>query len=78
MDRYFRSGTGSRSRDGQVLVIVAAGMFVLIAMVGLIIDGGNALAQQRRAQNAADGIAMSGTAVIQDYLSDAATTADRR
>ena len=73
MDRYFRSGTGSRSREGQVLVIVAAGMFVLIAMVGLIIDGGNALAQQRRAQNAADGIAMAGTAVIQDYLSDAAT-----
>ena len=65
---------GARSRDGQVLVIVAAGMFVLIAMVGLIIDGGNALGQQRRAQNAAYGIAMSGTAVIQDYLSGTGTT----
>ena len=74
MDRFFRSRAGARSRDGQVLVIVAAGMFVLIAMVGLIIDGGNALGQQRRAQNAADGIAMSGTAVIQDYLSGTGTT----
>lgn len=59
----------TRSSDGQVLVIVAAGMLALIAMVGLIIDGGYALGQQRRAQNAADGVAMAGTAVIQEYLS---------
>ncbi|MEO6577972.1 MAG: pilus assembly protein TadG-related protein, partial [Candidatus Limnocylindria bacterium] len=68
---HARSG---RSSDGQVLVIVAAGMFVLIAMVGLIIDGGHALGQQRRAQNAADGVAMSGTAVIQEYLSTTTST----
>ncbi len=76
MHRYFRSGGRARSRDGQVLVIVAGGMFVLIAMVGLIIDGGHALGQQRRAQNAADGIAMAGTAVIQDYLSNTGTPPD--
>ncbi len=64
------------SSEGQVLVIVAAAMFVLIAMVGLIIDGGHALGQQRRAQNAADGIAMAGTAVIQEFLSDAGSTLD--
>ena len=58
------------SARGQILVIVAAGMLVVIAMVGLIIDGGHAWGQQRNAQNAADGVSMAGTAVIQDYLSD--------
>ena len=59
-----------RSARGQILAIVAGGMLVIIAMVGLIIDGGHAWGQQRITQNAADGISMAGTAVIQDYLSD--------
>jgi hypothetical protein len=61
------------SERGQVLAIVAGGMLVIIAMVGLIIDGGYAWGQQRITQNAADGVSMAGTAVIQDYLSDPTT-----
>lgn len=55
---------------GQILVIVAIGLVALIAMVGLVIDGGHAWGQQRRTQNAADSVAMAGTTVIQAYLQD--------
>ena len=58
----------SRAERGQVLAIVAGGIFVIIAMVGVVIDGGNAWAQQRETQNRADGIAKAGTVMIQQYL----------
>ncbi len=53
---------------GQVLVIVALGLVALMAMVGLIIDGGYAWGRQRDTQNGADSIAKAGTIVIQHYL----------
>jgi len=40
--------------DGQVIVLLAAGMIVLIAAAGLALDGGNVYLNQRRVQNAAD------------------------
>jgi hypothetical protein len=55
---------------GQMLVIVAFGMIVLVAMVGLIVDGGNAWGRQRDTQNAADSMAKAGAAVIQSSLGD--------
>jgi hypothetical protein len=61
---------GSPSAPGQILVVVAAGMLVVIAMVGLVIDGGHAWGQQRRTQNSADGVAMAGTAIVQQWLAD--------
>ncbi len=57
-----------RSEAGQVLVIVAVGMIAFIAMVGLVIDGGNAWGQQRETQNGADSAAKAGTAIIQQKL----------
>jgi Putative Flp pilus-assembly TadE/G-like len=59
---------------GQILVIVAVGMIVMIAMVGLVIDGGNAWGQQRETQNGADSAAKAGTAEIQRMLSGATVT----
>lgn len=53
----------SRER-GQILVIVAAGMLVFIAMVALVIDGGHAWAQQRTTQNGTDAAAEAGAVVI--------------
>jgi Flp pilus assembly protein TadG len=50
----------NRSR-GQTLVIFALGLVALLAMVGLVIDGGNAFVQQRRTQNAADAASEAGT-----------------
>jgi hypothetical protein len=60
-----------RSRSGQVLVIVALGMVAFIAMVGLVIDGGNAWGQQRETQNGADSAAKAGASVIQGVYIDA-------
>jgi hypothetical protein len=59
---------------GQILVIVAAGMLVFIAMVGLVIDGGNAWGRQRGTQNAADSAAKAGAVVIQEWLGGATRT----
>ena len=58
----------SRSERGQVLVIVAAALLGLVAMVGLVIDGGYAWGEQRQTQNGADSVAMAGTIVVQHYL----------
>ncbi len=55
---------------GQVLVIVATAMVVLIAMVGLVIDGGYAWGRQRETQNAADSVAKAGTVVVQHAYYD--------
>ena len=54
-----------RRQGGSVLILVAAMSLVLIAFVGLSVDGGEIEAQQRQSQNAADGAALAAaTAVI--------------
>ncbi|MGH2489244.1 MAG: pilus assembly protein TadG-related protein [Candidatus Limnocylindria bacterium] len=57
----------NRAERGQVLVIVAMGMVAIVAMVGLVIDGGYAWTRQRDTQNGADAVAKAGTIVIQHY-----------
>jgi hypothetical protein len=56
------------SETGQVLVIVALGLVALVAMVGLVIDGGYAWGRQRVTQNGADSIAKAGSVVILRWL----------
>ncbi|MDA8238061.1 MAG: pilus assembly protein TadG-related protein [Chloroflexi bacterium] len=58
-----RSGT-----RGQVLVLVAAGMVAVLVVVGLVVDGGYAFAQQRGSQNGADAAATAGALVIAQNL----------
>jgi hypothetical protein len=53
---------------GQIVVIVAAGMIVIVALVGLVIDGGFAWGQQRRTQNGADAMAEAAATVIAHSL----------
>ena len=65
--------TGNRER-GQILVLVALAMVVLIAMVGLVIDGGVAWEKRREAQNAADLAALAGTRVVAQSVGGAART----
>jgi hypothetical protein len=60
---FFRPSDPSRER-GQMIVIVALGLTTLIAMAGLVIDGGMALANRRQVQNAADAAALAGTRVL--------------
>lgn len=55
-----------RSRDagGQILVIVAMGMIVFLAMVALVIDGGHAWGKQRDTQNGTDAAAEAGAVLL--------------
>jgi Flp pilus assembly protein TadG len=65
---------GRRDERGQVLLIVAAGMFVFVALVGLVIDTGVAFRERRNLQNASDLSAMAGTKVIADHYLDGGRT----
>lgn len=60
--------------QGQVLVLLAVAMVAALAMVALIIDGGNAWAQQRRSQNAADAAAEAGAVKLAERNVGVATT----
>jgi hypothetical protein len=57
--------------QGQVIVIFAVAMVALLAMTGLIIDGGHAWAEQRHVQNAADAAARAGALVLARRSGDA-------
>ena len=49
-----------REEGGQSLVLVALALLAMLALVALVLDGGNAYAQRRRVQNAADAGAVAG------------------
>lgn len=49
-----------RGQDGQALVLFAISLVAILAMAGLVLDGGSAFAQRRDEQNAADLAAMAG------------------
>ena len=54
-----------------MLVIAALALVAVVGMVGLVLDGGALFAQQRVAQNGADGAATAGTVVIAEYMGGA-------
>jgi Flp pilus assembly protein TadG len=65
----------SRERQqGQVMVLFILGIFAIIGMVGLVIDGGSVFAQRRDQQTAADLAAMAGAGA---YLNATGTQAER-
>jgi Flp pilus assembly protein TadG len=57
-----------RKATGQVLVLFVLGLVAMLAMLGLIIDGGYAFAQQRGAQNGTDSAATAGALVLAQNL----------
>ena len=77
MNRNGRSRQRQRAR-GQVLVMFAGGLIALIAVVGLVIDGGNVFFNRRDDQNASDLASLAGTKRLYDYYtkSTAFTTTD--
>ena len=58
----------SRRQEGQVIILFALVLTVLILGLGLVIDGGNALAQRRVAQNAGDFAALAGARVVAEWM----------
>jgi Putative Flp pilus-assembly TadE/G-like len=59
------------SAAGQALVIMVGGMLAVLVMVGLIVDGGNAWAQQRIVQNGSDAAAEAGAVILGQRLAGA-------
>jgi len=59
---------GRRGQRGQIIVVAALTMIALIGGVSLILEGGNAYAHQRVAQNAADSVANAGATVLAQRL----------
>lgn len=70
----FNRITGRPDERGQILLLTAAGMFVFVALVGLVIDTGVAYRERRNIQNASDLSAMAGTKVIADHYLDGGRT----
>ncbi|HET6732746.1 pilus assembly protein TadG-related protein [Mycobacterium sp.] len=68
------STSHTRDERGQVLVIVALGLIGIIAMVGLVVDGGYAWSQQRVTQNAADSVAEAGAIVLMENVAGTVPT----
>jgi Flp pilus assembly protein TadG len=52
--------TRGRAERGQIVVLFALALVAIVAMVGLVLDGGSAFAQRRASQNAADLAALAG------------------
>lgn len=54
-----KSAQHNNGESGQVIVLLALLMIILLGFAGLAIDGGNVLTQRRRAQNATDNAALA-------------------
>jgi hypothetical protein len=63
-----RTRRASRQEAGQILVIAALAMMAIIGGVALVLEAGNAYANQRIAQNATDAVAHAGAAVLAQRL----------
>ncbi len=59
--RGIRSG---ELESGQVIVLFALALVVLLGVLALILDGGRVYTERRQAQNAADAAAMAGAAAL--------------
>jgi Flp pilus assembly protein TadG len=70
-----QSPSAKSQRDGgQIIVLFALGLVAFIAGVGLVVDAGNAYAQQRGVQNGADAAANAGAVVLAQRLGGATKT----
>ncbi|MEP7159187.1 MAG: pilus assembly protein TadG-related protein [Chloroflexota bacterium] len=65
---------GRDSARGQALAVLALSMTVILGATAMVIDGGNAMAQQRGAQNATDSAALAGTVVIAEKMAGVSRT----
>jgi Flp pilus assembly protein TadG len=67
--------TARAGERGQILVLVALMMPVLLGFLGLVIDVGNAYAQRRFMQNAADAAALAGARYLANNIAGASDAA---
>ncbi len=73
----FATDRSPKRPRGQMLVMFALVLSVIILGIGLVLDGGNALVQRRGSQNASDFGALAGARVIAEFIDgDTANGAD--
>ncbi len=65
-----------RRADGQVLILVALAMPLMIALLGLAADGGTLMVQRRSIQNAADAAALAAAQNVRKPSCDATCVGD--
>lgn len=58
----------ARREGGQALVLLALSMTIVLAATAMVIDGGNAMTQQRGTQNATDAAALAGALTIAEDM----------
>jgi hypothetical protein len=59
-----------RARSGgQMIVVFAFSLTVIVMLVGVVIDGGYGLVQRRASQNAADFASLAGARIIAEWIS---------
>ena len=82
MNRVRRTCRRRDGERGQILVIAVIALIAMIGGVALVLEGGNAYAHQRVAQNGADAVANAGATVLAQRLGggdqDDATSSPRR
>lgn len=66
--------TRAQEPRGQILVIVAGGLVVLLLAVGLVIDTGLSFVVRRDTQNVADLASLAGTKVVAEHYVDGGRT----
>ncbi len=59
-----------RTPRGQIIVVFALSLTLILFAVGLAVDGGNGLAQRRASQNASDFAAMAGARIMAEYIDE--------
>ncbi len=69
-----RHGRQPGPERGQIIVVAALAMIAIIGGVSLVLEGGNAYAHQRVAQNGVDAIANAGATVLAERLGGASRT----
>ncbi len=61
-------GHNLHSQRGQMIVLMAGALTVLVLLVGLVIDGSTALTQRRASQNASDFAAIAAARVVAESI----------
>lgn len=70
-----RTDSQDRGERGQILIMFVLAIFVIVGMLGLVLDGGAAYAQRRAEQGVADLATMAGATAYLNTQGDAATKA---
>lgn len=65
-----------RNEGGQSILVIAFIVMVLLALVALVVDVGNAYAQRRIVQNAVDAAAMAGALKLSEHDAESADPND--